>query len=71
MKTEAPSVAEVNNKLHEYFQAKAKVRLLRVELIRMATMIGHPQKDAIQDPVGFLDGYIVGSGFVPTRESNQ
>lgn len=66
--------AEILNALHEFYfyrtESKAKLKAMRVELMRIAVELGQPQEDAIQgSSKDFLDGYLVALGYIPFARS--
>lgn len=58
------SLAEVADLLAEYRDTKARVQVLRSEMMRFAIeQLGMSQQDAKDRPIEiFLDGYLVGQG---------
>ena len=59
------SVIQIANKLHEYYDAKNKARLLRDELSQIAFDLGMAEGEARKTPIEYLDGYLTGAGCVP------
>lgn len=59
--------AEITKKLHEYYDARTRLRDCRVELMKIAVDLGADQEILQRGtPSDFLDGYLVGQGILPT-----
>jgi len=63
---------KIVSKLHEYYEARDRLKTLRLELAAMAVDLGADQKEATKGAAPeWLDGFLVANGFIPTYRDSQ
>jgi hypothetical protein len=65
-------IGEIVSKLHEYYELRDRMKVLKLELIKIAIDLGQEQKDAMDNlgAINFLDGFLISQGVMTKQRNN-